>query len=130
MSANPFADVVAIDGPSASGKTTVARKVADRLGSTVFDTGALYRAVTLESIRQGIAPSDGQALEHLSRTMSIDLTETGQVLVNGEDVSARVAHSRSRPLGVRGFRPSRGAYGASAGAARNCQWPQSRHGRS
>ena len=90
MSANPFAGVVAIDGPSASGKTTVARAVADRLGSTVFDTGSLYRAVTLESIRQGIAPSDGPALEHLSRTMTIDLTDSGRVLVNGEDVSAQL----------------------------------------
>lgn len=88
MSANPFAGVVAIDGPSASGKTTVARVVADKLGSTVFDTGALYRAVTLESIRRGIAPSDSAALEDLTQAMKIDVTESGKVRVNGEDVSA------------------------------------------
>ena len=90
MSANPYAGVVAIDGPSASGKTTVARVVSEKLGSTVFDTGALYRAVTLESIRRGVSPSDGAALEHLVATMAIDVSESGNVRVNGEDVSAEL----------------------------------------
>jgi cytidylate kinase len=90
MSSNPYAGVVAIDGPSASGKTTVARVVAQKLGSTVFDTGALYRAVTLESIRRGISPTDGAALEHLVATMDIDVSAAGNVRVNGEDVSAEL----------------------------------------
>jgi cytidylate kinase len=90
MSANPFAGVVAMDGPSASGKTTVARAVAEKLGSTVFDTGSLYRAVTLESIRQGIAPSDSTALARLVATTRIDVTSSGNVRVNGEDVSAKL----------------------------------------
>ncbi len=90
MSANPYAGVVAIDGPSASGKTTVARAVAEKLGSTVFDTGSLYRAVTLESIRRGIAPSDGKAIEHLVASMKIDVTESGKVHIDGEDVTAEL----------------------------------------
>lgn len=87
MSVQPYAGVVAIDGPSASGKTTVARAVAAKLGSTVFDTGSLYRAVTLESIRHKIAPSDQDALAQLTAAMKIDVSESGKVFVNGEDVS-------------------------------------------
>jgi cytidylate kinase len=90
VSANPYARVVAIDGPSASGKTTVARAVAEKLGSTVFDTGALYRAVTLASIRRGIAPSDEAALSQLTRDLTIDITSAGAVLIDGEDVSAEL----------------------------------------
>ena len=90
MSANPFARVIAIDGPSASGKTTVARSVAEKLGSAVFDTGSLYRAVTFESIQRGIAPSDGPALAELAESLSIDVTPSGKVLVDGEDVTAEL----------------------------------------
>jgi cytidylate kinase len=90
MSADPFAQVIAIDGPSASGKTTVARAVAEKLGATVFDTGALYRAVTLASIRKGLPASDENALEQLTKTISIDITQNGSVLIDGEDVSAEL----------------------------------------
>lgn len=90
MSANPYDGVVAIDGPSASGKTTVARAVAEKLGSTVFDTGSLYRAVTLASIRRGIAPSDGPGLGRLIAKTRIDVTQAGNVLIDGEDVSAEL----------------------------------------
>ena len=90
MSATPYSQVVAIDGPSASGKTTVARAVAEKLGSTVFDTGALYRAVTLASIRSGIAPSDAAALARLTEDITIEIDNTGAVLVDGEDVSAEL----------------------------------------
>ncbi len=90
MSSSSFAQVVAIDGPSASGKTTVARAVAEKLGSTVFDTGALYRAVTLESIRRNIAPTDEAALAELTKALDIAITESGAVLVDGKDVSAEL----------------------------------------
>lgn len=90
MTASPFSHVVAIDGPSASGKTTVARAVADKLGTTVFDTGALYRAVTLASIRRGIAPSDESALSELATSIAIDITQSGAVLLDGEDVSGAI----------------------------------------
>ncbi|MCC6675363.1 MAG: (d)CMP kinase, partial [Thermomicrobiales bacterium] len=59
MSGNPYSGVIAIDGPSASGKTTVARAVARKLGCTVFDTGSLYRAVTLEALDREIRASNG-----------------------------------------------------------------------
>ncbi len=90
MTVHPYRGVIAIDGPSASGKTTVARAVASKLGATVFDTGALYRAVTLASIEQGISPSDGPALERLARSLQIDMTESGRVLLDGIDVSAEL----------------------------------------
>ena len=90
MSENPYARVVAIDGPSASGKTSVARAVAEKLGSTVFDTGALYRAVTLAAIRRGLAPSDETALAKLTDDLKIEITESGAVLVDGEDVSSEI----------------------------------------
>ena len=90
MSANAFANVVAIDGPSASGKTTVARAVAAKIDSLVFDTGALYRAVTLASIRRDIAPSDEAALAELTKALQIDISESGAVLVDGEDVSTEL----------------------------------------
>lgn len=59
--------VIAIDGPAAAGKTTVARALAARLGATYLDTGLLYRAVTLAAIRAGVALSDGDAIAHLTR---------------------------------------------------------------
>lgn len=90
MSANPFARVVAIDGPSASGKTTVARAVAEKLGCTVFDTGSLYRAVTLASIQRGVASSDESALAELVEDLSIDITDSGAVFVDGVDVTAEL----------------------------------------
>lgn len=88
MHEQDFSRVIAIDGPAASGKTTVARAVAGKLGASVFDTGALYRAVTFASIQRGIAPPDGAALAELTRSLSIEVTEAGRVLVDGTDVSA------------------------------------------
>jgi cytidylate kinase len=54
--------IIAIDGPSASGKSTVAREVARRLGGVYVDSGALYRAVTWQALRQGLDPRDGAML--------------------------------------------------------------------
>jgi cytidylate kinase len=52
--------VITIDGPAASGKSTVARLLAERLGASFLDTGAMYRAVTLAAIEAGVDMSDGQ----------------------------------------------------------------------
>ena len=52
--------VIAIDGPAAAGKSTVARLLADRLGALLFDTGALYRAVALAALRSGVSLGDEQ----------------------------------------------------------------------
>lgn len=86
--------VIAIDGPGAAGKTTVARELADQLGILLFDTGALYRAVTLAAIRSGASLDDENAIAEIAATASIDLrpssTEDGRaadVLLDGEDVT-------------------------------------------
>ncbi|CAN5349716.1 (d)CMP kinase [soil metagenome] len=86
--------LIAIDGPAAAGKTTVARDLAARLGGMLFDTGALYRSVTLAALRRGIATSDAAALTRLTQTSAIDLRPASvddgrlaDVLLDGEDVT-------------------------------------------
>lgn len=61
--------VIAIDGPSASGKSTVARRVAARLGFTYVDTGAMYRAVTWRLLHEGIDPANADAVADFARRM-------------------------------------------------------------
>ena len=86
--------VIAIDGPGAAGKSTVARLIAERTGALLFDTGALYRAVTLIALRNGVAGSDGPALAHLAHDHRIEVlppsVDDGRqvdVKVDGEDVT-------------------------------------------
>ena len=86
--------VVSIDGPVAAGKTTVARLLANHLGAILFDTGTLYRAVTLAALREGIAPDDEAALSRIARQRRIDVhrptRDDGRlydVLLDGEDVT-------------------------------------------
>ncbi len=79
--------IVAIDGPAGAGKSTLARRVAARLGFVYIDTGAMYRAVALWAERSGIGWSDPGRLEHLAREAAISLTRGGRVMLNGEDVS-------------------------------------------
>lgn len=79
--------IVAIDGPAGAGKSTLARRLAARLGFVYIDTGAMYRAVALWADRAGIGWSDPSRLEHLAREASLALTRDGRVLLNGEDVS-------------------------------------------
>jgi cytidylate kinase len=80
--------VVAIDGPAGAGKSTVARRVAAKLGLDRLDTGAMYRAVTLAAMRRGVDPGDGPALAALVREADIEVGET--VLVDGTDASAEI----------------------------------------
>ncbi|MFN8594378.1 MAG: (d)CMP kinase [Thermomicrobiales bacterium] len=91
------ARVIAIDGPAAAGKSTVARLLADRLGMLLFDTGALYRAVSLLAIRNGVDPSDGEDLADLARSSTIEIGPRSKgdgrlfdVLLDGEDVTWRI----------------------------------------
>lgn len=86
--------VIAIDGPAAAGKSTVARELADTLGILLFDTGALYRAVTLAALRSNTDLADEEALASLARDRTIELrpatVEDGRlvdVLLDGEDVT-------------------------------------------
>jgi CMP/dCMP kinase len=78
--------VIAIDGPTASGKGTVAAAVARELGWHYLDSGALYRIVALASLRRRIDPEDGAALARLAAALAPRF-EDGRVLLDGEDVS-------------------------------------------
>ncbi len=86
--------VITIDGPVAAGKSTVARELADRVGATLFDTGTLYRAVTLAALRREIDPGASDELAELAMTRRIDIARptpgTGRlydVSLDGEDVT-------------------------------------------
>src|SRR5260221_821000 len=88
MSNNRRLVVIAIDGPAAAGKSIIARRLADRLGFTYIDTGAMYRAVALWARRQNVDAADMHRMEQLARAAAIEL-EPGncRVLLNGEEVS-------------------------------------------
>lgn len=80
--------IVAIDGPAGAGKSTIARRIADRLGFTYINTGAMYRAVALWALRNGTALNDMHRLERLSLEAKIEFGPgDGSVLLNGEDVT-------------------------------------------
>lgn len=84
----PPVRVIAIDGPAGSGKSTVARRVAARLGLEYLDTGAMYRAVAFEAIRRGVDPDDAPAVAALARQMELIVTD--RVLVNGTDATVEI----------------------------------------
>src|ERR1700752_3401086 len=82
--------IIAIDGPVGSGKSTVARRVAELLGYTHLDSGAMYRAVGLKALRRGEPLDSPDRLAHLAKTAHIDLVpRDGRLLVllDGEDVT-------------------------------------------
>ncbi len=81
---------MAIDGPAGAGKSTLARRVAARLGFVYIDTGAMYRAIALGARRRGVDWADQAALEQLAREADITLTPDHRVLLDGEDVSAAI----------------------------------------
>ncbi len=92
--------VIAIDGPSASGKGTVAQGVAARLGFHYLDSGALYRLVALEGFHQGVALNDETALARLAACLDARFLG-GKILINQEDVtdsirSEKVSEGASR----------------------------------
>ncbi len=83
--------VIAIDGPAGAGKSTIARRLALRLGFTYIDTGAMYRAVALWASRQSVDPADMHRMEQLALAAAIELEPGGSsVLLNGEDVSEEI----------------------------------------
>lgn len=75
--------VVALDGPAGAGKSTVAKRVAAKLGVRFLDTGAMYRAVTLKALRSDVEPGDGEALGQLAAALAIDFDREGKILVGG-----------------------------------------------
>src|SRR5271157_3853229 len=82
--------IIAIDGPAGAGKSTIARALAARLGYTYIDTGAMYRAVALWAIREKIDPDDGHKVVQLARAADIELTKSGAICLNREDVSEAI----------------------------------------
>lgn len=88
--------IVAIDGPAASGKSTVARALAQRHGLAYLDTGAMYRAIAVEALRRRIDVTDGPALTALAGEVSVTFEhEEGsalptKVLVDGHDVTLEI----------------------------------------
>jgi cytidylate kinase len=85
--------IIAIDGPGGSGKSSVARSVARRLGFTYIDSGAMYRAVALWALRLGMQLDDLHRLEQLAREARIELPGD-RVVLNGEDVTAEIREAR------------------------------------
>lgn len=85
--------IIAIDGPSAAGKSTLAKRLAKDLGFTYLDTGAMYRALALKVLIEGADISNDAALSDLISRTEIDLVERGgqlRVLLDGEDVSDKI----------------------------------------
>jgi CMP/dCMP kinase len=82
---------VAIDGPAGAGKSTLARRIAAKLGYLYIDTGAMYRAVGLWAVRANVALSDMHRLEQLANEAHIEFVSgSGGVLLNGEDVTEAI----------------------------------------
>src|SRR6185437_1609844 len=81
--------VVAIDGPAGSGKSTVSRALADRLGVQRLDTGAMYRSVAWAALDRGVDPGDAGAVAALAEAAAIDVGPDG-VRIDGADVTAAV----------------------------------------
>jgi cytidylate kinase len=86
--------IVAIDGPAGSGKSTVAKALADRLGFRYLDTGAMYRAVTWLAMKQGADLSAGDALAALAAAEPVTFDDAGRVFIAGTDVTSSIRHQR------------------------------------
>lgn len=97
--------VIAIDGPSASGKGTVAARVAEALGMDYLDSGALYRLTALAAQQQGVAWDDEAAVAAIAAQLPVEFV-AGNILLQGEDVSARI---RQEEIGM--------------GASQVAKWP-------
>jgi cytidylate kinase len=83
--------VVAIDGPAGAGKSTIARRVADRVGFVYIDTGAMYRAVALWGLRSGVNLSDAVRLEQLARDARIEFSPGGaRIYLNSQDITEAI----------------------------------------
>ena len=85
--------LLAIDGPSGTGKSTVSRAVAEHLGAKYLDTGAMYRVATLWVLRQGIDPADSDAVAAATADLPLAVSDdprSTEVLLDGEDVSGEI----------------------------------------
>ena len=82
--------IVAIDGPAGSGKGTIAEGLANKLGFIHLDSGALYRCITLETIRKNINVSDVEKIVDLAEKMNVEFKQAGIVFLNNEDVTKAI----------------------------------------
>jgi cytidylate kinase len=85
--------IVAIDGPAGAGKSTVARRLAERLGFRYLDTGAMYRAVTWLAMQRGLPLGDGAPLGELAAASPVEFDDAGRVFIDGTDVTASIRKS-------------------------------------
>ena len=84
--------VIAIDGPAGAGKSTTARRVAERLGASYLDTGALYRCVALQALERGVSLADGPALARIAGSLDVRFGAGGDmgIALGGRDVTAAI----------------------------------------
>lgn len=82
--------IIAIDGPGAAGKSTVAKLLAKKMGYIYIDTGAMYRCLALHAIRNNIEVSDVDGLVKGLKEIDIRLDQSGKVFLNDEDVSSEI----------------------------------------
>ncbi len=88
---------IAIDGPAASGKSTLAKRLADRLGYLYFDTGVMYRAVTWVALERGVDINDEEAISNLAESVRIDVLPPSKddgrdsdVFADGQDITWKI----------------------------------------
>src|SRR6188508_2255902 len=78
--------IIAIDGPAGAGKSSIASRLAERLGFAFLDTGAMYRAVALAALQRGFGKRDESAIATLAENLTIEF-DGKRTLLDGEDVS-------------------------------------------
>jgi CMP/dCMP kinase len=90
----PLAKIIAVDGPAGSGKSTLGQRLAEHLGYLYFDTGVMYRAVTLAALNEGIDPGDENLATQLAEGVDIDVRAPSQndgrsydVILDGKDAT-------------------------------------------
>lgn len=82
--------IVAIDGPAGSGKGTIAKKVASKINAINVDTGAMFRCVALQALRENVSLEEVEKIKNILNNIEIDLKPNGKVFLNGEDVSKAI----------------------------------------
>ena len=94
MNTNKSHIIIAIDGPSGTGKSTTAKIVAKDLGFTYLDTGAMYRAITFAALENGIAADDRVGIDRLLKSTQIRFDEQNHILINGKDCEQEIRGKR------------------------------------
>ena len=82
--------VIAIDGPAGSGKSTVAKALAQRLGLGYLDTGAMYRSVAFAALRRGIDPEEPDQVAKVARDLDLRMADDGTITVDGADATIEI----------------------------------------